>query len=213
MVDTHLVEDEDVAKIRRWWKSNGNSIMVGVGAGLVIVFGYNYWQDYTKTQSESASALYENLLSLVRDAKPDDAINLAEEISADYGKTSYAVDSTLILARIKAEQGKQDEANEHLRWVMDNASSEGLKHTARLRLVNSLVAAERYDDADALLGVAEKVGFESHYSELMGDIANAKGNSSDALKHYKDSLDKLTAGSRYGDILNMKINQIDVTDE
>jgi len=35
----HRTEEEQVAALKQWWNDNGNSLIIGVGLALALVFG------------------------------------------------------------------------------------------------------------------------------------------------------------------------------
>jgi len=42
VVDEFSTEDEQVEAIKKWWKENGTSLIVGVVLGLSVLFGWRY---------------------------------------------------------------------------------------------------------------------------------------------------------------------------
>lgn len=208
MADPHVVEDEQVTKLKEWWKENGMSISVGVGLGLTAIVGYNWWQSYTETRAETASTMFENLVSQVQDEQIDAAQETGQLLIADYQATPYAANAALMLAKVAAEQDDLPQAENHLRWIIDNSDSAGIVHAARLRLGNVLIAQEKYDEAMSLLSVENTTGFSSQYHELKGDIFAAKSEFKKAAQEYQSSIDTLLDGSGYNDILDMKLNDV-----
>ena len=57
-----FVEDEQTEKIKRWWKTNGTAVIVGLLLGVGSVAGYQGWGMYQDRQSEIASDLYQRML-------------------------------------------------------------------------------------------------------------------------------------------------------
>ena len=43
-MEPHLAEDEELQKLKTWWKSNGTSIIVGIALGIGAIAGVNGWQ-------------------------------------------------------------------------------------------------------------------------------------------------------------------------
>jgi len=37
-------DEEQVEAIKQWWKNNGSSLLIGIGAALAIAFGWQAWQ-------------------------------------------------------------------------------------------------------------------------------------------------------------------------
>ena len=39
-------EEEQIEAIKRWWKKNGSSLLLGIALALAIVFGWQAWQNH-----------------------------------------------------------------------------------------------------------------------------------------------------------------------
>jgi predicted negative regulator of RcsB-dependent stress response len=68
-VEIYDTEEEQVEALKRWWKENGTSTIVGLALGIAIILGWNYWQGHKKDQTVQASAIYDQLLKAVEDDK------------------------------------------------------------------------------------------------------------------------------------------------
>ena len=55
-------EEEQVQAIKDWWKKNGSSLLIGIGAALAIVFGWQAWQNHQAQQRTEAANQFANLL-------------------------------------------------------------------------------------------------------------------------------------------------------
>jgi predicted negative regulator of RcsB-dependent stress response len=202
MIDPRYSEDEQAERLKEWWKKNGTSIVFGVVIGVGAIVGVNYWRDYTRTQSETASALYSRLVA-------GDAANsgdLSSELMQDYSSTPYAGLAALFSAKAKYEAGEAEEAAGFLRWALENSSQAGIQHPARLRLARVLLEQGETDQAAKLGEIEDYGGFASEYLELQGDVAMARGDAAAARSAYEEALRELIPGSPYGDLLAMKID-------
>ena len=100
-MEIYDTEEEQLDALKRWWKENGQSTIVGLVAGIAIILGWNYWQDHKKTQAGLASALYSQLIQDMASSKKDSAEKIAERIKEQYPKTEYAAYSGLLQAKLK----------------------------------------------------------------------------------------------------------------
>lgn len=203
MNDPRYSEEEQVERLKEWWKKNGTSVIVGVAIGVSAIVGVNYWRDYTRAQSEGASALYMQLLSI----EGADSKQLGSELMSDYSDTPYAELAALYLAKINYEAGDMDGAESMLRWAMDNARLASNQHAARLRLARVYLDTGRTAEAEQLAGAERYDGFESEYKELMGDIAMLKGDADKARSNYEEALSALPDGSNYSGLLVLKLDR------
>ncbi len=208
MVEPHLTEDEQVEKIKSWWKDNGSSVITGAVIGISAVVGYNYWNKYQRTQAENASAYYDQMLNQYSAEESDTAIALGTQLMEEYESTPYGTKAGLMMARMSVEKGDTASAESQLRWTLDKASDDATRHTARLRLAYLLLSTDKVDEAAGLLEQEDMGGFESQYRELQGDVYVQQDRVDDARKAYQASIDTLMQGSRHRQLLELKLNNL-----
>ncbi len=206
--DIILTEEEQVERIKQWWKKSWLPIVVGVVVGLSLVFAYKYWQDSKKSLAGEASAMYFEIISAT-EGEPDPAkvSELSQRFKSDFAKTPYASKAILINAKSLAEANKYDEAAQELRWVIDNSSENVTKNLARLRLATIQIEQNKLPQASETLDIADTSGFKSNFAELKGDIARLQENYTEAKQFYQSALDDAENGP-YSEILKLRINQV-----
>ena len=205
----HVTEDEQLARVKKWWKSNGTSIVTGVGLGLCLIVGYNWWQKHQDNQALQASELFSQLLEANEAEDTDKLSTLAMQLKEDYGKHDYAAKALILSAMSQMKAGKADEAKQNLRWVIDNSKLIDNQLLASYKLARQLYREGAYDEALKLVDIEDKAGFESQYFELIGDIQVKKQDMKKAQEAYNKAMELLSpasAGSGYSDILQLKIN-------
>ncbi len=207
-MSTPYDEQEELEKLKRWWKTYGNALLLGIALGLAILFGNKYWSDYRQRQAEAASALYDELLVQVEKKSYDDARQAAQRLLDEYASTPYAGLAALTLARVSYESQQPEEARRHLRWAVDHARDAGVRHVARLRLGRLLAAAGELDAALALSEVKDVAGFEAEYAELRGDLLAAKGDNAGARAAYSQALAQTSEAAPYRAVLQMKLDSL-----
>lgn len=201
-------EQEDLDKLKAWWKNYGNAVIIGVLLGAAILGGYRYWSQYTEQRLEAASMLYEQMLQDFRAKRPDNARKSGESLVNDYSSTPYAGMAGLMLARLDFEAGDAAAARKDLQWVVEHAKNAAVMHAARLRLARLHLNSGDKDAALALLGVKDQAGFEAEYEELKGDVYAAQGQREQARAAYREAIKHLPAGSSYLPVLNMKLDDL-----
>lgn len=201
-------EQEELEKLKAWWKNYGGALILGVVLGLGLLFGNKYWNQYQETRREAASDLYADMLQQAREAKIDAARASAMRLTQDYASTPYAGMAALMLARLSFDGGDTAAARTHLQWAVDNARDSAVAHTARLRLGRVLLDAREYDAALAHAQASNPAGFESEYAELRGDIYAAQGKVAEARDAYATALKQLSADAPHRRALQMKLDDI-----
>jgi predicted negative regulator of RcsB-dependent stress response len=189
-VEIYDTEEEQVEALKRWWKENGTSTIVGLVVGIAIILGWNYWRDHKKEQAAQASVIYDQLLKAVDDNQKDSIDKLAGRIQEQFGATEYAAYSGLVQAKLKADQGDFAAAKEVLKNVAAKSNKE-LSNIAKIRLVRLMLATGEYEqglqlinDVDAEAGSS----FSGNYDELVGDLYVALDRLDEARTSYQNAL-------------------------
>ena len=201
-------DQEELDKLKAWWKNYGNSVVFGVLMGAALLVGFRYWTHYTEQRLQNASVLYERMIQDLHSKKLDAARLAGESLLNDSSSTPYAGLAGLMLARMDFEAGDAAGGRKHLQWVVEHASDAATKHAARLRLARIYLDSGDKQAALALLEVKDQAGFEAEYAELKGDIHLAQGKRDQARTAYREALKHLPDGSPYAAVLNMKLDDL-----
>lgn len=204
---THYDDEAQIETLKRWWKENWKALAMGLGVGLVGVFGYEQWQRHRSTTSETASQAYEDLKKALSADKADEAAAISARLYQDYAKTPYAANAALRMAAEAVEQNRLDDALKHLQWVGANAKDEGLKQLARLHEARVLWAQNKPDEALGRLE-GETGVYAVLFEELRGDIRLAKGDRAGARAAYEKAL--AAGGEAYAarELLQRKLDDL-----
>ena len=184
-----MADDEDVAKLKEWWKEYGRTVVVGVVLGLGGIVGWNGWQSYQERRAEEASEIYAQVVEAAGQGRHADARNRAALLVAEYPRSGYATLAAFVASASAAAQGEPAEARNRLSWIAENASREGFRDLARIRLARVLLDEK---DAEAALDTLGKVGsdaFDAVAGELRGDIHLARGAADEARDSWRKVLD------------------------
>ena len=206
-MDAYRTEEEQVEALKKWWHENGKSIMAGIFIGIVAIFGWRSWNDHQITQAESASVLYEQMITASRNNDLNNARVFADRVINEFADSSYAIYARLMLTRLAAEENDLNAAEAELRTVLKNSELPELQHIVRLRLARILIAAEKLDDARQLLN-SDSGQFTARYEELRGDIFVRESNIDAAREAYQKALLNNLAVDDNQSILKMKLDDL-----
>jgi predicted negative regulator of RcsB-dependent stress response len=182
-------EDQQIEAIKKWWKENGASLLLGLGIGVGALLGWREYLAYQTDHSAQASDLYQAVQTQVAQNRLDDAhINKADMIRNEYSDTPYAALVSMAQARHEFENGNIDDALMHLRWASENTTEPDVQHVAKLRLARILIAQKKYDEAETVLLADHPAAFTAGYEELKGDLYVAKGEIAQARVAYDKAI-------------------------
>ena len=193
-MSVYETEEEQIESLKRWWKENGTSIIVGLVVGLGGVFGWQVWNQQIDTAGEQGSIAFEQMMQAVTVDDQASAGKQAELLRIEYESTAYADFAALVQAKVKLEQGDSPAARAQLKWVMNHTKDSGLEQIARLRLARVLLSDGDLNGASALLTNISK-NFTGEFAELRGDIAAANNEPEQARQAYQEAIN-LEAGNR-----------------
>jgi predicted negative regulator of RcsB-dependent stress response len=201
-MSTYLSEEEQVEALKKWWKENGKSVIVGAVLGFAIIFGWQGWQAYQVDQGESASQLFADMQQAVTAGEKDTITGKAQQLMDNYGSSGYAGLAALQLAKLAYENKQKEQARGHLTWVTQNVADDTLKEIARLRLVKLLLDIQAFDAASGLLAQNHGDVLRGEFAHLRGDLAYQQGDIAAAHKAYQESLEMGVADTA---LLQMKV--------
>ncbi|UCB54650.1 MAG: tetratricopeptide repeat protein [Thiotrichales bacterium] len=188
-MDEFESEDQQIEAIKKWWKENGASLILGLGIGVAALLGWREYLSYQTGHSAEASDLYQAVQAQVTNNRLDDAhIKKADLIRSDYSDTPYAALVSMAQAKFEYEQGDVESALMRLRWASENSTEADVQHVAKLRLARILISQSNYDEAEAILTSTYPAGFASGYEELKGDLYAARGETALARVAYDEAI-------------------------
>lgn len=211
-------EEQQLEALKRWWKENASSILIGLAVGGISLGSWNFYQKTQYQHSIEASDLYVSVIAQA-EASVDSVFDSAtvDKLTAGYADTPYAALSAMVEAKYEIDSGNIDKAIVRLQWVMANAVEDEIKSVAQLRLARLKITQKKYDEANVLLSVKHASAFDSMYEELKGDMFVAKGEVEQARIAYDKAISKSKNASRWlklkrQDLGSSKLNQAEFSE-
>ncbi len=192
-------EEENIEAIKKWWHENWKQLALLVVIVFPSYFGWQLWQNSQATEAETASDLYEEVLSLaisepgvpVTEQESLRILDLFEQLKANHPSSVYALYGALFAAQQSVNANDLGTAEESLQWMLDNRqdglfsqTDEGLILTANLRLGRVILARGESERALNLVNSIDPKTFEAGFAELRGDIYATMGRIVDARDAY-----------------------------
>jgi predicted negative regulator of RcsB-dependent stress response len=203
-----LDEHEQGELVRKWVRENWLSIVVGIGLGLVLLFGWQQWRTHRASRDMDAAVQYDALSADMAKKDYDAAKVIAAKLKSDYAGTPYAVFAAMREAEIATQKGDAEGAWTSLDWAWQHAGVDALKATVGVSLARVQLARGKAQEALDLVAKLPQGGFDATAAELRGDALAALGRKDEARTAYADALAKLEPGAPNRNFLEMKLSDL-----
>lgn len=214
-MDNLSTEDEQLAALKKWWNDNGNSLLMGIGAALAIVFGWKAYQNSVIQEKTEASLQYQQLVTVATrnhfddDEEGETVSYLGQQLKEKYEQSEYAIYAALFIAKDMVESKNYEGAAEQLNWVLANTEDARLQHIVTARLARLLSAQDKHDEALALLNPTQE-SFKASYLEIEGDIKKRQGNNAEAIEAYTKAYELVKEKPQVLPLLAVKLSDLGV---
>jgi predicted negative regulator of RcsB-dependent stress response len=188
-MNEYETEDQQVEALKKWWKENGTSLIVGLFVGVSALFGWRYYIEQNNVHALQASDLYMQVMQNAATQNIDEkTIDIHNQLINAYSDTPYAALASLALAKTEYQKDNIDGAVIQLELAIKHANDEVIEQLASLRLARVLIEQKKYDEAMALLSKTHDTAFDAQYEELKGDVYIARGDVTQARMAYDNAI-------------------------
>ncbi len=203
-----LDEHEQGELVQKWLRENALSILIGVGLGLLLIFGWQQWRNHRATHRLDAATQYAVFSANLDKKEVEPAKTIAAKLQSDYADTPYATLSALRMADNAATRGDHDATHAALDNAYQHAGIDALKTLSGLYLARSDIAGKKPQEALDLLDKLPTLGYAALRDELRGDALAALGRKDEARTAYTDALTNLDANAPNHAFVEMKLNDL-----
>lgn len=200
-----LEEQEQLDKLKQFWKQYGNSLSTVVLLVCLAVAGWNgygYWQ---KRQAAQAALMFDNAQSIFQSGDVKAAERVYSDMSDSFKSSFYTLQAGLQLAKMAYENGQTDVAKTALEKVAQSGGDEILVATAKLRLSQVLVEQKTFDQALAALDGKFPEGFAALVADARGDVQTAQDQKDAAIASYTQAIKAMDEKNPYRNIVDAKL--------
>ena len=186
-----LEEQEQIAQLKAFWQQWGKLIVGIVLIGVLAFTGYKGYEWYQKRQVAQAQAAFSAFNSTL--AKKEDATAQLNGLQNNFAKTNYASLASLQMAATLAGEGKFEQAQAPLQWVLQHGQLEN-QGAARLHLADVLVQLNKKDEALKVLDTPV-AHFDAAFANKKADIylmGQDAGKAREVVQNALDNAKKAT---------------------
>lgn len=203
-----LDEHEQGELVQKWLRENVMTILIGIGLGLALIFGWQQWHAHRAQRNLEAATQFDVLVADA-DKKDYDAVKqIAEKLKSDYPGTAYAVLAQMRVADFAVERADLETAHAALDWAYRNAGIDALKALAGIRLARVDLARTKAQDALDVLDHLPPAAYGAEVDELRGDALVALKRPDEARAAYTEALANLDPNAANRAFVQMKLNDL-----
>ena len=203
-----LEEQEQIAELKAWWKSYGNTVLLIVIVTSLTISGYFGWRYYSDRQALEAGELYVQLLGAVGSNDQKKVIDIGATMMDKYSRTGYAQFAALAAGKAAFDSADLAAARKNLTWAVEHAKEDGTRDLARLRLAVVMIDEKKYEEALGMLKAEPVEAMTALFADLRGDALNALAKPAEARSAYQLAFDKTDAKSPYRGVIQGKLEAL-----
>lgn len=207
-MEVNTTDQEEIEQLKKWWSENGTSLVIGVSAGLMLLFGWKAWHNYVDSQGMAASQYFERVQAALIQEDHEKALTVGGQLLDQYSGTIYAANSALGLAAMEVERGNGAAARLHFQWVLENSSFDSPRQLARLGIARTYLNEGDLDQALQQLTLEQSTIYGSHYSEVKGDVLRQQGKREAAQQAYTEAMKLADEMDDRRELLKMKLAEV-----
>jgi predicted negative regulator of RcsB-dependent stress response len=201
-MEQYETEEQQVEAIKRFWKENGLSLVIGALLGLGGLLGWRYYNDSQIEAKEQASFAYEKASEEL--IKGEAGFGQAKSFIDNYSDTGYAILMALEMTQQAIERKDLVEASIQLEFVASNAELTAVQSVAQLRLARIQIEQGEFEQALVSAGKVSDQAFKAQIQEIKGDVYLAQQLFDKAKAAYSAALQN----NNRDQVLKMKLDNL-----
>lgn len=205
-----LEEQEKIDQLKAWWLRFGGFIMgVLVVISLVFIgyYGWGWYQNYRATQALGYYDIVNNTANASQHSSEDNTRmkEALKALQADYKGTAYPARASLLASKFFMEQGKYEEAQHILQWVVSESGETEIIPVAQLQLATAFLNQDNYADALAQLS-NPPTSFNALFLDRRADILLAQNKKDEAAQVWQTVLQEKNVEASFIRLVQLKLN-------
>lgn len=204
----NLEEQEQLDALKHFWKQYGNAItwvLIVVLSSFAAWSGYHQWQ---RSQVAQAAGMYDEVQRVVAAGDVAMAERAFGDMKERFGRTVYAQQAGLLLAKLAVDKSMPEIAKTALTWVAEKSADDGYAAIAKLRLAGLLTDEKSFDAALKLMDVAPAHEFVALFADRRGDVLAIQNKPTEAKIEYLKAYEALDERSDYRGLVEIKLNAL-----
>ena len=206
MAHLDLHEQEQVAKVKYFWRDWGKYIALLVILLIVAYLSSVVWNWHEKQQALKAATVYSEFSTNLTAKNTAKIYSIAKDLETSYPKVEYTAMANMSAAKFAIDNKQPDKAIEFLNWNIKNIKDKGLIAMSRLSLASIYIDNKQFDKAMEILKANQYAAFDALFYNARGNLYLTKGENDKARDAYKEALKKAGDDASMTQSIQMKLD-------
>jgi predicted negative regulator of RcsB-dependent stress response len=212
-LSVYKTETEQVDDLKRWIKSYGPSILIGIVLALSINYGWKFWQSYKAKQANLAGQYYTAMLGAYQQENHDTLLENANALRAQFSHSPYTQFAHMLLAKQAILANDYPSALSHLSAITHNTKDTTLNSMAQIRIARIQIQQQNPAAALKTLALVNNTYFQGLVASIKGDAYAQLGQYEQAKIMYQTALTQIAQADEIIPILRLKLNNLAIPAE
>ncbi|WP_354625181.1 tetratricopeptide repeat protein [Psychromonas sp. MME2] len=209
IIEGYETEEQQVDAIKKWWKENGNSLIIGAVVGLAGLWGWRYYNDSVIATQEQQSQAYSTMLLQFEAQNGAKDLTQISAFVNDNISNNYGILAALLLSKEAIQQQNFALAKEQLLQVQKENKFAPLNDVVNLRLARVQVELGEHEAALQTLTLIKSNSFLAKASQEKGNIYLHKGDLQQARGAFQEAI--MASEGRVDPILQLQFDDLATT--
>jgi predicted negative regulator of RcsB-dependent stress response len=188
IIEGYETEEQQVEAIKKWWKANGNTLIISAVVGLAGLWGWRFYNKSVISAQETTSQAYTDMLLQFEAQDGEKGLESISAFAADNADNSYGVLASLLLAKEAVAQKNYELAKTQLVQLQTQNSYEPLNAVINLRLARVQAELGEYEAALTTLALITEKRFLAKAYQVKGAVYLQQGDQEKARSAFQDAI-------------------------
>lgn len=188
IIEGYETEEQQVEAIKKWWKANGNTLIIAAVVGLAGLWGWRFYNESVISKQEAVSQAYSDMLVKFEAQDEGQRLEIVRTFAADNTDNSYGVLASLLFAKEAIAEKNYELAKTQLMQLQSQNRYQPLAALINLRLARVQSELGEYDAALTTLALIDEKQFLAKAYQVKGSIYLKQGEVEKARSAFQDAI-------------------------
>jgi predicted negative regulator of RcsB-dependent stress response len=188
IIEGYETEEQQVEAIKKWWKANGNTLIIAAVAGLAGLWGWRYYNESVISAQEAHSQAYADMQLQLETQEGEEELETIRAFIADNSDNNDGVMASLLLVKEAIAQKDYELAKTQLVQLQTQNSYQPLSAVINLRLARVQAELGEYDEALTTVDLVTAKQFLAKAYQIKGSVYLKQGKTEQARSAFQDAI-------------------------